>query len=189
MSDLQYATVAQELAESIGCLYQHVIEVAGRVFRYDDGGFYDELIRVHHDQCEPSEMDPYPFKVEKYLALYQAGSDFPPIDVCGTTPIHPLYRIVNGHHRYQAAKRLGVTLRAWSCSYKPFVGYGGEVFYTLAKMSETDDGRQLAGLLGKSWCPRCFGMLNYRVGMMVCLSCECTPENMKLFKELNHAKD
>ena len=149
------------------------VKLEGRTFRVDEGGYYEELVELPLDTLEMREDCQNPAKVEEYARMFRAGSPFPPISVSGITPVHPKYTIADGHHRYLAARAVGCrTVPAWTCFYVPFQGYGGVTYYKVARLSDTPLGRRLARHLGRQWCPRCGGFLNYRPGMQVCKSCD-----------------
>lgn len=148
------------------------VHVDGRTFRVDACGLYDELIEVPLDDLDPRETYQSPIKIHRYAVMYRDGSPFPPISICGTTPDHHRYSIANGHHRYLAAVAVEAeTIMAWTCSYVPFTGAHGKIYYRIARMSDTEIGRRLAHELGREWCPRCGRFLNYQPGMEMCLSC------------------
>ena len=151
--------------------YQEV-HFNGERYIVDACGFYRRLMKIPLDQLEPTEKWPKsPILITRYAKMYQAGSPFPPIDVCGTTPDHPKYSISNGHHRYLAAQRVRCpTLLAWVCFYVN-KGRPGQPFWALARMSDTTEGRALARYIGWQWCPRCGRFLNYAGGAM-CKSCQ-----------------
>ncbi len=149
----------------------------GAVWRWDEVGFYDRLVEVPPQMCRPRERDQNPEKVARYAALYRAGSPFPPIDVLSPVPDDPFYPIVDGHHRWQAAVKVGApTVRAWVSFYRSLIGANGETYWVSARMSDTEEGRALARHLGLSWCPRCGGFLNYTPGESMCLACKMYEE-------------
>ena len=149
--------------------YRYVVW-QGSLWRLDAAlGFYEQLVLVRPEECEPSPADPiYPSKVQHYAEIYRRGSPFPPIEVAGPTPDDPLYGICNGHHRWSAAQLVDAPLRAWTSFLVRREGSSGP-FWTTARMSETETGRILAGLAGMEWCPQCGTFLNYRQGR--CLRC------------------
>ena len=75
----------------------------GAVWRWDEAGFYERLVGVPPQACRPREEGQDPRKVERYAALYRAGSPFPPIGVLSPIPEEPFYAIIDGHHRWRAA--------------------------------------------------------------------------------------
>lgn len=142
----------------------------GRMYRVDVCGSYDELIEIPLDRLDMVESYQNSARVAKYAAWYNAGSLFPPIAVCGTTPDHDTYRVVNGHHRVLAARQAGcATIWGWSCAY---VDRGnGKPIYTPARISETETGRAIAAMLDRGWCPRCGNVLNYDAARDLCHAC------------------
>jgi len=150
------------------------ITLNDRTFTAETGGWYDELIRIPLNLLVPVEDHPDWCKVKKYAHLYRAGSDFPPISVSGMTREHQNYAINNGHHRYQAAKLVGAdSLLAWTCFYVEYhLDCTGKSFPSLARLSETLEGRQIARELDWRWCSLCGGFLNVQVESDICLSCE-----------------
>ncbi len=145
----------------------------GSVWRWDEAGFYERLVEVPPQACKPREEGRDPRKVERYAALYRAGSPFPPIAVLAPIPGDPFYAIIDGHHRWRAALEVGApTIRAWTSFYYPLKTPDGRTTWVLARMSDTEEGRALARHLGLSWCPRCGRFLNYRPGEPMCLACK-----------------
>ena len=151
----------------------------GRAFRVDAGGVYEELLDLPLGSLEPSEESQNPAKVERYAQLYRRGSPFPAISVMGVTSAHATYRITNGHHRWQAARQVGAaSLPSWACFY---VEYHRDAdhrpFPTLARLAETNLGRDLARALELPWCAHCGSSLNVSAGEELCRSCQIARAN------------
>ena len=145
----------------------------GRRFCVWYTGGYSELVEIKLERLEPSEVDQNRYRVQRYVDKFQLGSPFPPIWVCGITPRDPLYKISDGHHRYQAAKICGCwKMAAWTNFYVDRSS-NDVPSYSSARVSETALGRVLADQLDIDWCPRCAGVLNYHGGDM-CVSCQLT---------------
>jgi len=144
----------------------------GNRYQVDACGFYYKLLDIPLTDLEPTETA-WPKdsrKVARYAQMYRDGSPFPPIIVHGLTPDHLTYAISNGHHRWLAAKLAGCeSLSAWTCFYVD-KSKNGRPIWSLARMSETEEGRALAHHLGREWCPRCGQFLNYHGGD-ACESC------------------
>jgi len=146
----------------------------GALWRVDGIGIYEKLIVVRPEECEPSERwQKSRVKIDRYAQMWREGSDFPPISVSGTTAVDLLYRICNGHHRWLAAKKVSAeAMWAWTCFYRPITLASGRTVWSLARMSDTPEGRDLARFLGRSWCPRCGRFLDYTPGAAMCRACE-----------------
>jgi hypothetical protein len=98
----------------------HVPEFSIGTWCIDDFDALYQLRRIPLRLIQPREgMKPLTF-VQKYMRWYRSGSDFPPLRLLETNK--QSLQIADGHHRYQAAKRLGLShLRAWVglAWYKP----------------------------------------------------------------------
>ena len=157
-------------------------QIGGRIFRVDACGVVEELLDIPLALLEPSEESQDPGKVERYAQAYRAGSPFPPVSVMGITSTARTYRITNGHHRWQAARLVCArNLYAWSSWYVEYHrDCCGQSFPSLARVSETTWGRELARKLGIGWCTHCGSSLNVLVPgdrAALCRSCEIARAN------------
>ena len=151
-----------------------VVVIDERVFRTSPVGWYDELVDLALERVEPAERcrEKSQYKVRQYVRMYQGGSPFPPIVVAGPIPGAQRHKIIDGHHRYLAARKVGAaSMLAWTCFYVPFRGANGPIHYRLARMSDTEIGHKIAAKLGREWCPGCGGFLNYDRRTGECRSC------------------
>jgi ribosomal protein L37E len=151
-----------------------VVVVDERVFKASPVGWYDELVDLALERVAPVERcrEKSQYRVRRYVRMYQSGSPFPPIVVAGPIPGAQRHKIIGGHHRYLAARKVGAaSMLAWTCFYVPFQGAYGTIHYRLARMSDTEIGHKIAAKLGREWCPRCGGFLNSDRRTGECRSC------------------